>query len=126
MASLGTRTAAALSVVVSAVLGYAVNILSSHWSWGIAVGCIALIAASVWLAVRDAGGTPPDRARLEVTSRRGGRVLNNRFAATDRATATVTADDDGTIANNEARIADADATFTADHGTIESNDFTVQ
>src|SRR5882757_1167087 len=100
MARVGTRTAAALSVILSAALGYATNLLTNHWSWGLAIGALAVLAASIWLATRPATvpvAPPPARSSIRIVAKDRALISGISTHATDGAQIIATADHQGTI-----------------------------
>jgi hypothetical protein len=128
MPRLGTRTAAGLSVALSAALGYATNVLTNHWNWGLAAGGTALLAAAIWLAIRTAppAQTTAPRTTVLVKAGRGSRITGTRTDATAGADVAQTAQDGGIIRDSTIHATSAKVVRRADGGTIDHDDIDAQ
>lgn len=127
MPHLGNRTAAGLSVILSAALGFGTNILTSHWSWGLAVGCVLFLVAMVWLAARAPAPAPVPsvgRTSVEVVAKRGSRLTDNTVKGVAGAQLNLSADHHATVNKTTANADGADLSVTADDATLDGNEIT--
>jgi hypothetical protein len=117
-------TLAGGGVVVSVAAGVVTNLVTSKWSWGLAVLLAGLVACAAALAGASAVNGA-DRRRTVVRQRaRGGRVVNSIVEADAGARVEELASGSGQIIDAHTRASGADVRRVARGGTIEGGNIT--
>jgi len=80
MSATTTRWAAAATVVITAAAGAITNLITSRWSWTLAVALATLIIGAAVLAYLTAG-SPAGAARVTQRVSRNGRIQRSRIRA---------------------------------------------
>ena len=101
MSATRARWAAAAAVVVTAAAGVVTNLITSKWSWTLAVVLAVLITCAAALAYLTTASAIPDGTRVTQRATRLGKILRSSIKARNGATIDQRATRGGTIEDSK-------------------------
>lgn len=124
MRALGPRLAAVLTVLISVATAVITNLITSKWSWTLALGLGVLVLLAAGLAASQAAARPSRRLRVTQTASGGAEIRGSAIQAAGDAAVAQAARRHGKIVDSPVTARDADVARRVSRADIVNSPIT--